>query len=89
MREKDFDGTLKISFLRKIFLSVIFLIIFLNGFFFVEPASVEYVLIFSIPFFLIFGKITFFSFVILCFWSLIKFLRRMILVAFGSFGRKI
>lgn len=34
-------------------------------------------------------EIPFLSFVILCFWSLIKFLRRRILVVFGNFGRKI
>jgi len=34
-------------------------------------------------------KITYIYLVILCFWSLIKFLRRRILVAFGNFGRKI
>ena len=65
------------SFLIRIFVSVIFLIIFLNGFVFIEPAPAEYLLTFSIPLFLILGKIKIkplFIFLFLSFINLFSFL---------------
>jgi O-antigen ligase len=72
--KESFD---KLKPLKKFFISLVFGIIFLNGFVFVEPAPVEYLLTLSIPFFLILGKIRMkplFIFLFLSFINLFSFL---------------